>query len=63
MPKVYLDIETYDDDHFDGQFGNAGVTKTKKRKVMSDWEAKRLKDLRKGTAAIRYRPGKGEFDE
>ena len=40
MPKVYIDVEVFEDDHFDGQFGNAGKVKTKKKRAMSDWEAK-----------------------
>jgi hypothetical protein len=65
MPKVYIDVEVLEDDHLDGQFGNAGVTKTKKRKVMSDWEAKKAKDFRKKMSSDinKTRPGKGVFDE
>lgn len=65
MPKVYIDVEVFEDDHFDGQFGNAGKIKTKKKRAMSDWEAKQAKDFRKKMSSDvnKTRPGKGVFEE
>ena len=63
MPKVYIDIETHDEDNLPGYFSTSGRIKTPKKRGMSDWEAKQLKNLRKGNAthSNRVRPGKGVF--